>query len=312
MQQVQMELTIGVRPILLVNQLTSDFVERAKEIQEKDPKNQAVNLKFQKFASNSSLVIARSFVDFLNSKGIYCSTDLPVNETFKYANRIGFFEDFTGNTITKTQHKPNGRFMEIELITSQDTQVSGKVSDSLRQYANRDDVYISEEALEILTYSVGELISNVRRHAGFTGRVSFQYYKHAGLNDITVCDCGIGIAESLKAGGYEGSEVELLKQSIKKSVTSSRIHASYSERSPGVGLYNICRIAEMNEKAHVFIATGNMVMTVNKEYPIDNPGIKYMEGYYPGTIVLARVPNNVQLDLSGVLSEHLKDTVPFF
>jgi anti-sigma regulatory factor (Ser/Thr protein kinase) len=308
----QIILNISSNPILLVNQINRAFIEEAKQLQNRTTTAPAVLLRFrEQFASNSSLVIARSFVDYLNSLGIYCSAQ-NLGSSYGYAQRLGFFSDFTGDEYNHKKHPPNGRFMEIELITSSDTQVSGKVSQYLQEYANRDDVFISDEALEILKYSVGELISNVRRHAAFTGRVSFQYYKWEGINELTVCDCGIGITESLRGGGYSGTDEQLLKESIKKNVTSSRVHPSYGEQSPGVGLYNICRLAEENRNAKISIATKNLLMTVSQEYPINNPGITYLDGYFPGTIVVARFPNNIHIDLRSVLSEHLKDTIPFF
>lgn len=308
----QIILNISSNPVLLVNQVRQTFIEEAREIQNRNPTSPAVLLRFrEQFASNSCLVIARSFVDYLNALGIYCSAQ-NLGSSFGYAQRLGFFTDFTGDEYSHKKHPPNGRFMDIEQITSADTQVSGRVSQYLQQYADRFDVYISDPALEILKYSVGELISNVRRHAGFTGRVSFQYYKGDGINELTVCDCGVGITESLRGGGYNGTDEELLKKSIKKNVTSSRVHPSYGEQSPGVGLYNICRLAEENQKASVSIATKNLLMTVSQEYPIDKPGIHYLEGNFPGTIVVARFPNNIDIDLSSVLREHLRDTIPFF
>jgi hypothetical protein len=142
----------------------------------------------------------------------------------------------------------------------------------------------------------------VRRHAYFSGRVSFQYYPKRGINEITVCDCGIGIIDSLRKA-YQGSDEDLLKMSIQNGITSSISHGPYAERSPGVGLFNLCKLAEQNPNAQVTIYTKNYNMIVNSRYPVETPYINVLSCSFPGTMVCVSIPNLVSVDLKNILRQ---------
>lgn len=302
--KVSIILHVNVRPEDLVSQLSQTFLKQAKDLQQRNILEPAVVFDLGNFASNKSLVVCRALIDRLQVSGINVGV-YPNAKSFQYARRLGFFDDF--EDIGQTASRPaEGRFMEIERISADNPQTSGIVARHLRDFANIDDVWISEEALEILIYSVGELISNVRRHAKFSGRVSFQYYRGSGCIEITVADCGIGIIDSLEAAGYNGSDTEILAQSIQKQVTASRAKGAYGEPSPGVGLYNVCRLAEANESAFVSICTGSYVMNVSNSHTVEKPSIQYLNGAFPGTIVHIRIPNRIYTGLDVVLQETLR------
>lgn len=304
-----MKLEITKTPEEFISQINKDFLTRAKELQKATGKDHVVTLSFtNNFVTNSTLVIARAFVDYLNHHGIFCSAE-DLGDSYTYAQRIGFFEDFTDNNYPYRKHPSSGRFMEIELISPGNWKARDKFTKGIREFAQRQEVSITYGALELLNYSIGELIDNVNRHSLFTGRISFQYYKESGLNEITVCDCGIGIVKALRSAGYQGDDRELLQLSVQKGITSSTSYGPYSEQSYGVGLYVLSRIAELNSGAEFKIATGKHIMTISNEYPLTNPIITNHEGFFPGTIVVLRIPDQIQTGLQEILQEMWNEDV---
>lgn len=286
-----------------VSQIPKNFLDMAMEIKERTGLDHVVTLVFSDFVSNSTLVIARAFIDYLKSHGILCRV-VNSGKSIGYAQRINFFDDFTNSEYPYQKHPEQGRFMEIELITRGDMRkAKDKFTRNIHEFADREDVFISDEALELLNYSIGELIDNVRRHSMSTGRISFQYYKGQGINEITVCDCGIGIIKALRSAGYLGKDHEILKLSVQKGVTSSTSYGPYEEQSPGYGLYILSQIAERNPGAKLTIATGKHIMTITNEYPLMNPSITYHKGFFPGTIVVLRIPNRIEKELRDILQE---------
>ncbi|WP_433943450.1 ATP-binding protein [Paenibacillus sp. SN-8-1] len=282
-----------------MDQIDKDFLPKAIEAQASN--KAGVEFIFgSDHIRNSTLVIARNLIDYLNSNKVRIAAS-GHGEALNYAKRLNFFDDFSGATYSFEKRNPGGRFLELEKIDSHDTKVSGKVERALYDYCALDGVFISEEAYDIITYSIGELISNVRRHSGSRGRVSFQYYKKSGINTITVSDVGVGIPSTLRKGLYEGEIDELLKMSIQKEVTCSRISTSYESRSPGVGLYNICRLAESNSNCLVTIVSNGYKMTINEFNPIESPQITKLKGFFPGTQVMIHINNNIDVSLDQIL-----------
>lgn len=296
-------------PHQTIGQINQRYISAAIEEQKNFPDRPAIELSFGSRAKNSSLVVARAFVDYMNSIGVRFSAKRE-GDAFGYANRIGFFSDFNNAGYEYQKHAANGRFLEIEKIEPHDMGVAAKVKSALDDYSLLPGVIISEEAHDILLYSIGELISNVRRHARFSGRVSFQYYPSMSSNEITVCDCGIGIIESLKQA-YPGNDLELLKMSIQNGVTSSISHGPYGERSPGVGLYNLCKLAQHNPNLAVTIHTKNFRMVINQHYPVESPLVNELLSTFQGTMVKVSIPNLVNVNLSTVLNQYPGERNPF-
>lgn len=291
----------------VVKQATLDFVEKARILQRKIGKDvPSVNFVFPyNFVSNSTLVIARCFMDLLIQEGIKISATNKTASSFNYANRLGFFEDVEGYPYEKTKHDAAGRFIELEKITPSDASVTNRVKNSLKVYSEREGVYISDDTIDLLLYSIGELVSNVRRHSGTSGRISFQHLTDC--NEITVCDFGIGIIDHLRSAGFTGTDEELLLKSIDAYVSSShKIGHTYQEDSPGVGLFNLTRIAEVNDDTSVTILTKNLKLTISKNRPRVTPLISELDYIYQGTIVVIRIPNNVPVSLNKVLEESLQ------
>ncbi|MDV2683788.1 hypothetical protein RYX56_05625 [Alkalihalophilus lindianensis] len=292
----------------LLVQTTTEFIDEASLLRDQFGEDFYIQVIFNSdFVSNSSLVIARAFLDFLQNEGFRYDVKGESN-SFNYANRLGFFNELPHIDYDFNKQASNGRFLELETITNSDMRVTERLTKSLEEYSDRPNVFISEDSREMLSYSIGEVVSNVRRHSFSTGRISFQNYMGQTVNEVTICDCGIGIIESLRNAGNYGTDVEILKHSIQQYTSASHNPVGYAEKSPGVGLYNLCKIAERNKKASVTIVTEQYKLEVSKKNPVDNPKIIKLPTKFKGTIVVLRIPNVLQTNLNEVLEDSLQDT----
>jgi hypothetical protein len=171
-------------------------------------------------------------------------------EAFHYLQRIDFFEHLGWKLPEKFNRRDAGTsFVAIEKVELGNVgfhdMIAGKVASVIAGTTDSHD-----EVFQLIQFSVGEIVANVRQHAGRHGFISGQYVERRGWARIGIADCGVGILESFRQNNSphyrEGmTDLDALKKAMQPWV-SSRNHlriGPYGE-SPnrGIGLKMILRM----------------------------------------------------------------------
>ena len=207
-----------------------------------------------------TMLVAR--IDFARRSGMKGTLmGLKECKSFRYLQRIDFFdqldielpEDFerhdTGTSLVSLREVMPGHVSLLDDPLA--TELAACVAD-----AADGDVFLLSQ------YSLGEVIANLKQHAGERGFICGQYTQKSDLVRIGIADSGIGIRESFSRNSApryqeEMTDVQVLDLALAP-LGSSKAHlvTPYGE-SPnrGVGL-TITRFMVAESFGHFFIASG--------------------------------------------------------
>lgn len=212
-------------------------------------------------------------------------------EAFQYLQRIDFFQHLGWEFPEKfTRHNPGTSFVAIEKVELGNVgfhdPIAGKVASVIAGTTDSHD-----EIFQLIQFSVGEIVANVRQHAGRHGFISGQYVERRGWARIGIADCGVGILESFRQNEsphYRKGMTHLhaLEKAMQPWV-SSRKHlriGPYGE-SPnrGIGLKMILRMC-MEAGGQMLVVSGDAFF---HQAGSGKPTLELLPGEatLPGTVV---------------------------
>jgi hypothetical protein len=162
--------------------------------------------------------------------------------------------------------------------------------------------HLSRDDLRAIEWSINEITDNVINHAesNVGGFIQVTNFIQREQIEFTVCDCGLGIPSTLRAGHPElNSDQEALDRAIREGITRD------SDIGQGNGLYGNWRITRKSlGSSQIFsnYATLRSDTDTVRVEPSDIP--------FPGTLVTARIGYSEKLDLSDALVFSGKKFIP--
>ena len=224
--------------------------------------------------------------------GVPQENTLPTSDALSYLQRmnycrildIGVNEDFT-------RHPTADRFVSLSLIPIDEQQadpcgIAGKLGRVVLS-----NTQLSKSAGAMLNLSFSEIIDNVVQHsaASFPGLACAQYYKNQGFVELCVADCGIGISNSMGENPLY-SKMSLMQKMLKAfdrgdGQWRNRSDAGFSKVGKGMGLSFPAIISEKTE-GHMWVISHETAVHIHTE---GRDSIRSL--YYPGTIVIVRIPD---------------------
>ncbi len=196
-----------------------------------------------------------------------------------YLQRIDFFKQ-CGLNIEENfnRHDSSVRFItlkKIDVSTNVDnlsTEIAECIAPELADSVNPEDCGL----IDILEYSISELVNNVKQHSRSYGFIFAQYTEVTDLVRISIGDLGIGINSSFELNSYpdwsnEMSDIDAINLSLQPEI-SSKIHLQQSwgeSINAGVGLSMLSEFAkELN--GHFIVLSGTGYRTINRAVTIDS------------------------------------------
>jgi hypothetical protein len=205
-------------------------------------------------------LIAR--IDHAQRNGVrFAPTGLEQCENLRYLQRIDFFEQL-GVELPENfrRHDAGTAFVPIREIEPGPVRLTNDptATELARCVANGDD----NEAFYLSEYTLGEVIANLRQHAGERGFVCAQYSPKLDRARIGIADTGIGIGESYRRSSSPQyrpgmDDLQILELAM-AAWSSSKAHwrGAYGESAnKGVGL-TMVRFMVAESYGHFFLASG--------------------------------------------------------
>ena len=207
----------------------------------------------------------------LEAQGTSMLLDIDENcAVFPYLQRMDFFEACGIPTVERfRRHAPGTRFVELQRVSSIS---SGGLSHEKLAHASAVAVAGDEDYLNtvgFLEYCVGELLNNLRQHAGADGFVCAQFYEKMDLVRLSVCDAGVGIRASLQRNPRFLSlddDERALELAIQPNVTGNPPSAApYSNtQNTGNGLYFLAQLVRKS-KGRMWLCSGAALLIQDPE-----------------------------------------------
>jgi hypothetical protein len=134
--------------------------------------------------------------------------------------------------------------MELGKADCQDP-IAGKIASVIAGTTDPHD-----EVFQLIQFSVGEIVANVRQHAGRHGFISGPFVERKGWARIGIADCGVGILESFRQNEsphyWEGmTHLDALKTAMRPWVSSKNhlLTGTYgASPNHGIGLKMVLRM----------------------------------------------------------------------
>ncbi|WP_316177149.1 STAS-like domain-containing protein [Bradyrhizobium sp. SZCCHNRI1009] len=154
-----------------------------------------------------------------------------------------------------------------------------------------------------IEWSINEITDNVLVHSESPkgGLIQLTAMKNAKKVEFVVCDCGIGIPQSLKSSGLKiGSDVDALAKAIEQGVTRDK------SIGQGNGLYGSYQIA-VKSGANFSLHSGNATL-----YYAPKTGMHTRKetAFFPGSVVVCAIDYTQPLLLEEALNIKSKGYVP--
>lgn len=163
----------------------------------------------------------------------------------------------------------------------------GQVGRLVQAYIDRISkaTLCEDGVLSGLIWCINEVMDNVLVHSKEnTGYIMAQYHKKKKILAICVCDCGVGIFESLSTGKHKpASEIDALTMAVQEGVGDGK--------GQGNGLYGLYQIVNENGGKLTITSGKSSIMLKNGSLEKFDNGVVIADGH-AGTIV------DFQLDLS--------------
>lgn len=184
-------------------------------------------------------------------------------ENFRYLQRIDFFDQL-GLKLPEhfTRHDAGNAFVPLREVVPAPVAVTNETvaTDLARCVANHD----GNDVFQLSQYALGEVIANLKQHAGERGFVCAQYSPKQDLARIGIADSGIGIRESFRANGApryrpEMSDAQVLELAMSPwSSSKAHLRGAYGGSSNrGIGL-TLTRFMVAQSYGHFFLASGTV------------------------------------------------------
>lgn len=182
-------------------------------------------------------------------------------KSLSYLQRIDFF-DHLGIDLPEAfnRHGPGTSFVPLrEIVPSpvglRDDPLATELAGCVTNSTEGDAFLLSE-------YSLGEIIANLKQHAGERGFVCGQYTTKSDLARIGIADSGVGIRESFRryfaprySDAMNDGQVLELAMALKGSSKAHLTNAYGASPNRGVGL-TITRFLVAESYGHFFLASG--------------------------------------------------------
>ncbi len=138
---------------------------------------------------------------------------------------------------------------------------------------------------DYLYYMVGELLNNAMHHSlsSIGAVISGQIYPSLGKIQICVVDRGVGFLENLKSRYNVSTEVDAVKEALKKGVSAPPTNFYYSQAvsHAGYGLFALSQILK-HTKGRLLIVSNNGYLMQNQDGSFTE---KTLETNWKGSIV---------------------------
>jgi hypothetical protein len=202
-------------------------------------------------------------IDYAQRKGhAFTPIGLDRCENLRYLQRIDFFERL-GFALPENfrRHPPGSAFVPIREIEPGPVSLTDDPTSTelAKCVANGD----GNEAFKLAQYTLGEVIGNLRHHAGERGFVCAQYVAPHDRARIGIADSGIGIHESFRRSSSpqyrEGMDDAQTLELAMAPWSSSKAHLRglYGQAAnKGVGL-TMVRFMVAESLGYFFLASGN-------------------------------------------------------
>jgi hypothetical protein len=192
--------------------LFDSLLKQCQPCIEGQERNLDLDLSSAEWGYPSGLVPVASLLRMLRARGVRISVAAyPSDMICSYYCRMDFFRQFGANSPcdNKRRHASENRFVEItELGNAQiDEQTTGKLLRLLQRLPKAAEA--TELSRQSFIDASGELVSNTRHayveqnangpHALFQA----QFYPKYGLVEFCICDCGLGIKQSMEGEHHE-------------------------------------------------------------------------------------------------------------
>lgn len=183
-------------------------------------------------------------------------------QNLRYLQRIDFFEQL-GIELPENfrRHPPGTAFVPLRQIEPGPVRLTNDptATELAKCVANGDD----NEAFYLSQYTLGEVIANLRQHAGEHGYVCAQYSEQNDRARIGIADCGIGISESYRSSSSPSyrpgmNDAQTLELAMAPwSSSKAHLKGAYGESAnKGVGL-TMVRFMVAESYGHFFLASGD-------------------------------------------------------
>lgn len=162
-------------------------------------------------------------------------------------------------------------------------------------YMSKETV-CEEGVIKSLIWCINEVMDNVLVHScGDTGYIMAQYHRRKSRLVFCVCDCGIGIYESLSSSKHKpASEIDALTMAIQEGVGDGK--------GQGNGLYGLYQIVKENGGKLTISSGKSAIMLSNKGFQKFDNGEKVSKNH-PGTIVDFQLDISKQIDIQSALKK---------
>ncbi len=223
------------------------------------------------------------------------SNALPVSDACSYMMRMDYCKVLgIERDEGFARHDPCDRFVPLTAIPIDEMESDpGGTAERLARVIEKNTDF-SGSAADIMNLSFSEAIDNIVQHsaAPSPGIAGAQWFPNLGYVETCVADCGIGIPGSMSSNdAYLGlSDDELLKKAFEYQSGQWYGKSEFGTRevSGGVGL---CYSAGLARKlgGHLWAVSHSSAIHISEN------GVEALDDvYYPGTVVVLRIPNTTR------------------
>lgn len=153
--------------------------------------------------------------------------------------RMGLFNVLgKGSPYSIAEHEAAGRFIPITQIRTQEEQ-SKFITEMIPL------LHLQPQQADAIKYTVGELVRNVLEHSGSRegAFVAAQYYPHANMVRLGICDTGVGIWRTITQSWAARTDIDAVKLALTPGITGTTKREGGTDTNAGAGLFFVKSMA---------------------------------------------------------------------
>jgi hypothetical protein len=259
------------------------------------------------FIEPVGVVVLSNLVEFLRRAGVtgffrsVWGDGTQSSKGVRYLDDSGFFERYHNGKSLRTNASCKKGTLPLTLVPSLDT---FKFLNSTMIPWIAETLETSVEALATVRVCLEEVLQNVSDHSGVdVGCVHAQFFPDHGTLEIAISDFGFGIPHKVREYGAKGessaqfviastiSDADALKLACKQGFTTKS-----NVRNRGAGLPNLLLVVTGRDRGHVWIVSGQAVVSAVHRNGISKVTARTKTAVYPGTLVRVILKANVVKD----------------
>jgi len=156
-----------------------------------------------------------------------------------YLARMGLFDVLGKDSpYSIAEHEAAGRFIPITQIRTQEEQ-SKFITEMIPL------LHLQPQQADAIKYTVGELVRNVLEHSGSRegAFVAAQYYPHAKMVRLGICDTGVGIWRTITQSWAARTDIDAVKLALTPGITGTTKREGGTDTNAGAGLFFVKSMA---------------------------------------------------------------------